>query len=149
MGVAGALATPVFVALVGGWPLNIMVTLALATGILWLIQAGGAVHVACAVTAFVLLGAFVEFWWPALALCVAAWFFCRKPTALRGVWVVLSCASLAPINGNHWALASLPVALALSRISVDRLCIPVPRIRLFFYGYYPVHLVLLWMASRL
>lgn len=149
MCIAGALATPVFVGLVGWWPLNIMFTLALATGVICLIEAGGKWRLAAAVAAFIVAGAFVEFWWPAIALCVAAWLFCKKPTVLRGAWVVLACASLAVINRNQWALASLPVAFVLSRISVSQISIPVPRARLFFYGYYPAHLVVLWVAARL
>ena len=145
--IGGLLATPVFVALVGWWPLNIMFMLALATAVIWAIERGGVWHLAGAALLFVVAGAFVEFWWPAVALCVAAWFFCRSPSASRGLWVVLACASLFVINRNHWALLSLPIAFALSRVSVG-LPRVLPRARLFFYGFYPAHLGVLWLVAR-
>ncbi|MBC7604221.1 MAG: conjugal transfer protein TraX [Ramlibacter sp.] len=157
--IAGAVTTPVFVSLVGWWPLNIMFTLALCTAVLWLIEADARGSKVAAAVLFVVGGAFVEFWWPAVALCDAAWWFCRRPSGARGVALLLACASLAVVNGmsnavvngvavlafhpNHWALASLPVMAALTRVNVR-----IPRVRHFFYAFYPAHLVLLWIATR-
>jgi hypothetical protein len=141
--VAGLAATPAFVALVGWWPLNIMFMLALATAILWLLELRTTGTRVAAGGMFVMAGALVEFWWPALALCVTAYWFCKHPTWSRAIGVVAACAALAVINGNQWALASIPAVWLLSRVGVA-----LPRARLFFYAFYPAHLMVLWIAAR-
>jgi hypothetical protein len=79
--VFGLLTTPPFIALgglIGGvYPLNIMFTLLVATGVIFLIDSGRPVS---AIVAFLVGGALVEFWWPALGLCVALWRYARSPT---------------------------------------------------------------------
>ena len=128
----GSLSTPVFVALVGWWPLNILFMLALSASICILLERGSGLAYLGAAALFVVAGAFVEFWWPAVALCVATWAFCREPTPLRLSVIGLCLAALWVINRNHWALASLAVVLVLSRSGWQ-----VPRLRGFFYAYYP------------
>ena len=157
--IVGVASTPVFVSLVGWWPLNIMFTLALSAAVIWLIEAGARRGKLAAAVLFVTGGAFVEFWWPAVALCVAAWWFCKRPSWGRAIALLIACASLSAINGlsnvvvngvpvlaihpNHWALASLPVMAALTRVDVR-----IPRVRYFFYAFYPAHLIVLWIATR-
>ncbi|MEO5774981.1 MAG: TraX family protein [Sphingomicrobium sp.] len=159
LGFVGVATTPVFVSLVGWWPLNIMFTLALSAAVIWLMEAGAKRGKLAAAALFVIGGAFVEFWWPAVALCVAAWWFCKQPSWGRAGALLIACASLSAVNGlsnaivngvpvlvihpNHWALASLPVMAALTRVDVR-----IPRVRYFFYAFYPAHLVLLWIATR-
>lgn len=141
----GAISTPIFVALVGWWPLNILWMLALSTAVCWLIERGSLVDIAGAVSLFVVAGAFVEFWWPAVAMCVAAWAFCKRPNGLTFASILLSLVALWGVNRNYWALASVPLVWL---VAGSGLRVPGPRVRLFFYAYYPLHLLVLWMARR-
>lgn len=100
---------------------------------------GGAVGAAA-----VLAGSTVEFWWPALAVTLFTWSYCRRPR-----WSMLllwggSLAALCVIHRNLWAMAALPMIFAASQVRID-----VPRGRLGFYVYYPTHLALLWGLARL
>ena len=136
------LATPAFVHLVGWWPLNILVTLLLATLITWLLEQGGMAARSLAAVAFLIGGAAVEFWWPALLCCLGAWAFVRRPSARRLLLWVLATVSLFPINGNFAALAALPLIWAAGKVGV-----PLPRHRWIFYVFYPAHfsLIALWV----
>ena len=138
------LATPAFVHLVGGWPLNILATLFLVTLIVWLIERGGRARDCAALIAFLIGGALVEFWWPALLCCLGAWVFLRRPSALRLLLWALATASLAVINGNFAALAALPLIWGASQVDI-----PVPRSRWVFYAFYPAHLTMIALVQRL
>ena len=137
------LATPAFVSLVGGWPMNILATFFLATLIVWLIERGGRARGCAALIAFLVGGALVEFWWPALLCCLGAWTFLRRPSRLGLLLWALAMASLAVINGNFAALAALPLFWGASRVDV-----PVPRIRWVFYAFYPAHLSLIALVHQ-
>jgi hypothetical protein len=136
------LATPAFVHLVGGWPLNILATLFLATLIVWLLERDGRANRCAAWIAFLIGGAMVEFWWPALLCCLGAWAFLRRPSALRLLLWALATASLAVINGNFAALAALPMIWGASQVDI-----PLPRIRWVFYAFYPAHLSLIALVQ--
>lgn len=138
------LATPAFVRLVGGWPLNILATLFLATLIAWLLERGGTAHRCTALIAFLFGGAMVEFWWPALLCCLSAWAFLRSPSGLRLLLWALATALLVVINGNFAALAALPLIWGASRVDV-----PMPRRRWVFYVFYPAHLSLIALVQQL
>lgn len=128
----------------GWWPLNIMVMMLVATIILYLVEAGGAGCMALAVGLFVVGGAVVEFWWPALVVCIAAWRYCKSPSwASLGAW----CAgmfSLGIINRNQWALLALGIIFLAPFVSLR-----VPRLSRLFYVYYPAHLSALWALAHL
>lgn len=134
--VFGALATPAYAALTGGWPLNVLFMLAAATGVVWLIERGRFV---LALVALAVSGALVEFLWFGLLACLGAWHYCRQPTAGRLAMWALALCSLWFVNRNLCALAALPLLWAASRIEL-----PVARRRWFFYAFYPVHLALIW-----
>ncbi|VTY37687.1 TraX protein [Xylophilus ampelinus] len=138
LAIFGALSTPAFVYLVGWWPLNILFTLLVATLIVFLWERGGTARRLLAFTVFLVGGALVEFWWPALLCCIGAWAFLRKRTPLRLTLWVLTTASLAAINGNFAAVVALPLLWAATRVDV-----PVPRMRWVFYAFYPAHLTAL------
>jgi hypothetical protein len=143
LAVFGAVSTPMFVFLVGWWPLNILFMLLLVTAIVFLIEKGGRGNRAAAIALFLIAGAFVEFWWPAVASCLAAWTYCRRPTPKRlVVWVVMT-ASLVVINQNLWALVALPIILTAVHVRLD-----VPRVRWAFYAAYPIHLLVLLVIQR-
>ncbi|WP_367899677.1 TraX family protein [Xanthomonas oryzae] len=144
LAVFGALATPAFIALggllAGWWPLNILFTLLVLTATLYFFERGGKANIVAACVIALLGGSSVEFWWPAILMGVAVWFYAKRPTATALVVAVLACATLAVINRNFWALAALPVIAASSRMDVR--C---PRLKWAFYAYYPVHLTALWL----
>jgi hypothetical protein len=138
------LAAPSYIQLVGWWPLNIMGTLLLATLIVWLLERGGWLCRGTASIAFVVAGATVEFWWPALLYCLGAWAFVRRPGSPRILLWVLATASLAIVNGNFAALAALLLIWAASRLDI-----PVPRSRWIFYVFYPAHLSVIALTQQL
>ena len=78
-----------------------------------------------------------------MALCLAAWRYCKAPGKLEVVVLVAATASLYLINRNHWALAALPVIFAALYFDIR-----MPRWRYVFYAYYPAHLGLLLAVSR-
>lgn len=141
----GVISTPIFIALghlSNGWyPLNILFALLVLTAVVWLIDLasikGHAAGFAAAVL-FCLGGALVEYWWPAVGLGVSIWWYYRRGSWL-GLLAALGClASLAVINSNSWALLALPVVFAASFLRINT-----PRLRWFFYVFYPGHLLFL------
>lgn len=140
----GAVATPAYVALVGGWPLNILWTLLAATTLVGLLEGGGRARTALAIGLFILAGAVVEFWWFGLLSCLGAWAFCRRPTALRLALWAAAIASLGVVNRNLAALACLPLIWAAAQVAL-----PVGRYRWVFYAFYPAHLSVIWLVKQL
>ncbi|MDP5168595.1 TraX family protein [Pseudomonas syringae] len=144
LAISGTLATPAFIALGGlvngWWPLNIMATLLVLTATLRLLEIGTLPGYLAATVVFVLGGSTVEFWWPAICLGVAIWSYTKQPSPPALILSLVACAALAFINGNHWALASLPIMLAAPFVHLR-----VKRVRWFFYGFYPAHLALIWL----
>lgn len=152
---AGSLASVPFVALGGlgwgWWPLNIMFTFFVATAAIWLVGAKG--WTVAAVAVVLVGGAFVEFWWPGVVLCVAAWAYARRPSVSRLIAIACACGSLTLLGWalarqpllNTWgfALAALPVIWLVSKLDFK-----VPRLRLFFYLYYPAHLAVIWALMQ-
>jgi len=136
----GLLATPPFMALVGRWwPLNILFLLLAGVATVYGLERGGWVGIAIAGVAFIVGGLLAEYFYPGVAMFVAAWAFCREPGLRHFLAWVLFTASLALVNGNFWALSAIPVLLLAPRIDLG-----VPRLRWVFYAFYPVHLVAIW-----
>ena len=137
----GLLATPAFIALGGPvkgiYPLNVLFALLAATTVIGLLHSGRNL---AAIVAFSLGGALVEFWWPAIGLCVAVWLYAQRASWTSLALGLFCIASLQWVNGNAWALAVLPVFLLALRWELA-----VPRWRWFFYAYYPLHLAALWL----
>ena len=138
------LATPAFFDLVGPWPLNILATLFLATLVVWLLEQGGLGRRTVAIVAFLVGGALVEFWWPALLCCLGAWAFIRRPSPGRLMLWALATASLATINGNFAALAALPLIWGAAQVDMA-----LDRRRGIFYAFYPTHLTVLALLQHL
>jgi hypothetical protein len=144
----GLLATPPFIALgsllAGWWPLNILFALLSLTAIIYFLeqQTISGYHIACAV--FIVGGSSVEFWWPALALGIALWWYCKTPQLTPLIIAVVALLSLRIINGNYWALTALPLLITSTAVTI-----PVPRNKWLFYYFYPAHLALLWLSTRL
>ncbi|MEP6934974.1 MAG: TraX family protein [Nitrospirota bacterium] len=138
--VCGALASIPFIALgglgFGWWPLNIMGTLAVAVGTMYVIEARGRFWKTRAAALFLLGGALVEFWWPGVALCVGAWLYIKHPTGGALLLWLAGTAGLTVINGNGWACASFAVLAGMTYL----VTIEIPRASRWFYLYYPAHL---------
>ena len=130
--------------LAGWWPLNILFALLSLTAIIYYLeqQTIPSYLIACAV--FIVGGSSVEFWWPVLAFGSATWWYCKTPQLTALIIAVVALLLLRLINGNHWALAALPVLFLSTTVNIPR-----PRYQWLFYYFYPVHLGLLWLWTRL
>ena len=145
--VFGAIATPAHAALFGAygiWPLNILLTFAVAALVILELERG---RPGSALVAFVVGGALVEYWWPGVGLVVAVWVLARaeRPQAGHLVAVGISLAALAVlVNGNSYALLAVPLAhLVILAAPV------VPRARQVFWWFYPAHLVAIVALAQL
>ncbi len=119
----------------GWWPLNILFTLLTATCSIYLIELGTVpALIACGVLISI-GGSLVEFWWPAIIGAIAVWAYIKKPSVIAALMALTACGSLVLINKNWWALGAIPVIAAASMVKI-----PVPRLRWWFYTYYPLHL---------
>ena len=143
----GLIATVPFIALGGlawvWWPLNIMATFLVATLVCWAFDPGRLRHKVLACVLFLVAGSSVEFWWPGVALCVAAWSYVRSPNWLALAAGMAALVALRMVNGNDFALLALPV-LVLGTMWRR----PLPRARHVFYAFYPLHLAALWLLQR-
>lgn len=142
--IVGAAASVPFVGLggvfAGWWPLNVMFTLLVLTATTYLMERGGALRLAAAAGIVVFGGSSVEYWWAGVGFGLAVWSYMKRPSWAGAALSILACGALSFINGNHWALAALPLLLVASRVDVR-----LPRSRWAFYGYYPLHLGALWL----
>lgn len=117
--------------------------LAISTACICFFDNGGRWQIVAAILLFIWGGGLVEFWWQAIAMCVAAWFYCRRPGWFALFIWVISTTALVLINRNFWALAAFPVIFAAPYIRLQ-----VPRIKMMFYAYYPAHLAVFWILTR-
>lgn len=121
---------------VNNWfPLNIMFTLLAGAFIIMCINSAGAYYF-LAVVIFCIVGALVEYWWPCLGLIIGVYYIVKKKSLLAATLTAISLYYLQRVNGNHWALASIPVILLVCSFKFE-----LKRIRWFFYAFYPVHLL--------
>jgi hypothetical protein len=144
----GLLATPPFIALGGlfaeWWPLNILFALLSLMAIFYFLEQQTISGYLIAWAVFIVGGSSVEFWWPALAFGIALWWYCKTPQIAPLIIAVVALLLLRIINGNYWAFAALPFLIASTAVNI-----PVPRYQWLFYYFYPLHLTLLWLATRL
>ncbi|MDD2832376.1 MAG: TraX family protein [Methylotenera sp.] len=142
MALAGVIATPFYMPLFNTTDhvmLNIMFSLMLVVSIMFLLEKGLFWHQMLALLIFVVGGAFVDYLWFGLLYCLVAWSYCRHPSAVGLLALVIALATLFYVNDNHWALAALLVLLMFMRVDIK-----LPRLKWFFYVYYPAHISILW-----
>jgi len=151
-------ATPLYIALNGLLPLNILFMLATIGAMLRLKQLRSVFASMGAVILFALAGFFVEYWWPGIAIGLASAAYCVRPTNGRLAWLGVAIAAAAgflallmigakaptlAVAMNACALAVVPLVAFASRVELN-----VPRLRYVFYGYYPIHLAVLWAVTH-
>lgn len=140
----GLLATPFYAAINQWWPVNILFTLLVVTYLVYRIELGGRGYVWQCCIIFFASGFFVEYFWLATAYGLAAWWYCKSPGLNRGLLWLAATALLFIINQNHWSLLALPIIFIFSHMDIK-----VPRLRLGFYIYYPVHLGFLLLYKEM
>jgi hypothetical protein len=124
------------------WPLNILFTLWGGTAIVLLLMRQDDRFTLAAVFLFLISGAFVDYQWFGIAVCVSSFIFCRRPTWTNFAFWTGSLASLAIINHNLAALLAVPLLVLASSWTLH-----IPRLKHFFYWFYPAHLVLIVLLS--
>lgn len=143
----GLLATPGYIAmrhLESFLPLNIMFLLALAVTTFYCFEQEEHFYRLIALLIFLIGGFFVEYDWVGLIFCFTAWTYCRKPTLLSLLAWLIAYLLLDKINENHWALLSLVIIFIATRIDIK-----IRRIRYLFYVYYPLHLSVFYLLTKL
>ena len=145
--VFGTIATIPYMALIvlleGWWPLNVLFTLLVSVGIIVVLQEKWKYRRVIALAVFLLAGAIVEYWWVGVALFVLLWMYFRNPQ----LWLLLAIAiafyGLGNINENQWAWGAIPIFILAMRVRLK-----VPRIKHFFYFFYPVHLFVILIIKH-
>lgn len=127
----------------GWWPLNILFTLLIGTGLVTLLESNIKYRNLFALLLIIVGGSAVEFWWAGLAVFFFSWRYVRSPNMIDLSGLIFSMLLLGNINGNQWALLSLPLIFLATQIKVD-----IPRIKHVLYVYYPFHLTSIWLIER-
>ncbi len=121
------------------FPLNILSTLLLATGAVYLFEQQTGLKKGYGILVFMAGGCAVEGNWFAVAVCVTAYRYCQSPTVLRLSSVIASLVVLGLcINRNQWALAALPVILLAPSVNLK-----INRHKNLFYWFYLAHLAVI------
>lgn len=127
----------------GWWPLNILFAFLVGTGLLALLESSTKYRNALAFLLFILGGAIVEFWWAGLGVFFFSWRYVRSPNWIDFSGLVIAMFLLGNINGDQWAMVSLPVIFVAPYIKIN-----IPRLKHVLYVYYPIHLTFLWLIVR-
>lgn len=132
----GSVSQVIWYYLIGPLPLNIMFTLALGAWLAWPELTRWRNVEEGAVIAFVAIAGLVcDYSWLGIGMVTLA---CRmhqlNPPVALALWAITT-ASMWVFNQTFWTMMALPI-VALAHLWRW----PVPRLRWFFYAYYPAHL---------
>lgn len=119
------------------FPLNVLASLFVLVVVIYFLERK--LYWFAAIT-FIVLGNLVEFSWLGISLGLSIWLYLRFNSLMTAAIVILSCAGMAKINGNFWAIAAIPTIVAFSYFDLK-----IPRNKWFFYTFYPLHLGILWL----
>ena len=141
LAIAGVVVQPFHAWAFGYWlPLNVLLSLSAGAFVCWLFSRGRWLP---ALLLWAFAGLWVDYSWWGIAVMAAAMTMFR-PAHDRSIFLLpLAVASLAFINGNFWALASLPLIALFARAPGN-----FPRWRWTFLGYYGAHLALLAILAN-
>lgn len=155
----GVIATPIYNILGAGlwhwWPLNILFTLLLATGTIYLLSVPLPSRVLipvrlAAVVLFVAAGSMVDYLWIGPALVLVIWRLYLAVSQLEQVvlyaTLLLLALLLCLLNASLAALLAVPVILLSIVLYQER---QLPRMKWFFYWFYPGHLLALLLIKKL
>ena len=127
----------------GWWPLNILFSLLVGTGVVALLESEIKYRNALAFLLFILGGSVVEYWWAGLAVFLFSWRFSKSPNVIDLAGLIIAMGLLGNLNGNQWALAALPLIFMATKVEIK-----VPRVKHALSAYYPLHLSCLWLISK-
>lgn len=155
----GVIATPLYNLLDAGlwywWPLNILFTLLVATGTVYLLSVPVPSRFVipvrlAAVLVFAGAGSMVDYFWVGPALVVVIWRLFSPVSRIERVILYVSLLQLSVLlcllNDSLAALLTLPVILVLLLLYQDA---QLPRMKWFFYWFYPGHLLALLLVKLL
>ncbi len=155
----GVIATPIYNVLGTGlwywWPLNILFTLLLATGTIYLLSVPPPSHLVipvrlAAVLLFAVAGSMVDYLWVGPALVLVIWRLYLTVPQLERVMLygalLLLAGLLCLLNASLAALLAVPVILLTILFYQER---QLPRMKWFFYWFYPGHLLALLLIKTL
>jgi hypothetical protein len=144
----GLIATIPYIALKGsniyGWPLNVMFTLLVATLVIWMYENANPKHGMWLLPLFAFGSLLPEYWVLGTGTTIAAYFYCKNPRPLYLVLWLLSVLLLSILNMNFYAMLAVPFLLLAPKVHLN-----VPRLKYFFYAFYPAHFALLWVVKTL
>lgn len=141
LAIAGFVVQPFHAWAFGYWlPLNVLLSLSAGAFVCWLFSRGRWLP---ALLLWAFAGLWVDYSWWGIAVMAAAMTVFR-PGHDRSIFLLpLAVASLAFINGDFWALVSLPLIGLFARVPGN-----FPRWRWTFLGYYGVHLAVLAILAN-
>ena len=153
----GIMATPVYIILGGGlqhwWPLNILFTLCLATTIVYLLSLPthnrwSALAPLAAILLFAVVGGLVDYLWVGPALVIVVWRLFSGISAVEKTILHILLLGLTGLlcvmNDSLATLFALPI-IYLTILSCQG--IRLPRMKWFFYWFYPGHLIMLFLTK--
>ena len=100
------------------WPLNILFTLLVVAALITLLEQSGLLRYVAATVLLVVAGALVEYLWMGVLACLGAWVFCRTCSNVGLLVWFLGMLSLTVVNRNAWALTTIPLVWAASKVTL-------------------------------